>query len=272
VTLQLRFGETAGVGAQNISLSPLSLPRTRSLISSSLLPLLSLSLFPSALPRSLSLSFFSLSLLARRRSSATSSSPRPPRPPLGSRSGEQARRRARSSAFSLCSLPRNSVPEGPERELADAPALVVVPDHDLVGRVLGAGPAADQGQDVAVEEHLHGTDAAAAAGDPAAVEVKVKVAAEDLPEGVTVVDPEAAVGADGEAAGVLVERHFERRERRGNGRVRGGETRVRVLYGRRAGGKGIGAGGGDLRWLGPQIREVGRAVEGGEGADGGGEG
>lgn len=38
-----------------------------------------------------------------------------------------------------------------EREFADAAGLVVVPDHDLVGRVARVGAAADEGEDVAPE-------------------------------------------------------------------------------------------------------------------------
>lgn len=45
---------------------------------------------------------------------------------------------------------------GAEGELADAAALVIVPDHDLVGRVV----AADDGEDVAAEKHLDMVDAA----------------------------------------------------------------------------------------------------------------
>jgi hypothetical protein len=43
---------------------------------------------------------------------------------------------------------------GSERELTNAPVLVVVPDHHLVRRVARVVPAADQGEDVAAEEHL----------------------------------------------------------------------------------------------------------------------
>ena len=91
---------------------------------------------------------------------------------------------------------------GPEGELADAPALVVVPYHDLVGRVLRIGSSADEGEYVASEEHLHD-------GDPA-----VEIAPEDLAERVAVEDQEAAVGADGEAGVVLVEGEVEQRRRR----------------------------------------------------------
>lgn len=87
---------------------------------------------------------------------------------------------------------------GAEGEFTDAPGLVVVPDHDLVERVLGSGRATDEGQDVAAEEHLHDPDAALLEFPP-----------EDLPEGIAVVDTEAGVGASGEAAMVLVEREVE---------------------------------------------------------------
>lgn len=86
-----------------------------------------------------------------------------------------------------------------ERELADAPWLVVVPDHNLVRRVAGIGTAADEGEYVATEEHVDEADSAAGA----------KFAPENLAEGVAVVDAEAMVGAGGEAAGVLVEGEVE---------------------------------------------------------------
>ena len=85
---------------------------------------------------------------------------------------------------------------GAEGELADAPALVVVPYHDLVGRVLRIGSSADEGEYVASEEHLHD-------GDPA-----VEIAPEDLAERVAVEDQEAAVG--GPASGLLPPRKASR--------------------------------------------------------------
>mmetsp|Transcript_30886 Transcript_30886/g.35281 ORF Transcript_30886/g.35281 Transcript_30886/m.35281 type:complete len:250 (-) Transcript_30886:15-764(-) len=45
-----------------------------------------------------------------------------------------------------------------EGELADALLLVVVPEHDLVHRILGVVATADQRQDVAPEQHLHNPD------------------------------------------------------------------------------------------------------------------
>lgn len=86
-----------------------------------------------------------------------------------------------------------------ERELADAPRLVVVPDHNLVDRVPRVGPSADECEDVAAEEHVDQPDSAAG----------TEIAAENLAEWVAVVDAEAAVGAGGEAAGVLVEGDVE---------------------------------------------------------------
>ena len=46
-----------------------------------------------------------------------------------------------------------------EVELPNAAALVVVPDHHFVGRVLRVSAAADDGQDVAAVEHLHDANA-----------------------------------------------------------------------------------------------------------------
>ena len=75
---------------------------------------------------------------------------------------------------------------------------MVVPDHDLVWRVARVAPAADQGEDVAAEEHLNDTDAAVG-----------KVAAVGLLEGVAVEDAEPRVRPAGEAALVLVEADVE---------------------------------------------------------------
>lgn len=80
-----------------------------------------------------------------------------------------------------------------ERKLPNAPSLVVIPDHDLVGRVLRVGPTANESQYVAAEEHLY-------VADPSAVEL----AAEKLPVRVAVVDAEAVVSGGGEAGLVLV--------------------------------------------------------------------
>lgn len=93
---------------------------------------------------------------------------------------------------------------------------MVVPDHDLVDRVLRVGSAPDEGEYVAAEEHLDQSDAA----------TRPEVAAEDLAEGIAVVDSEPHVGSDGEAAIVLVEREVEEVRNLGRGRIR---VRVRVL-------------------------------------------
>lgn len=55
-----------------------------------------------------------------------------------------------------------------------------------------------------------------------------EIAAEDLAEGVAVVDPEAAVGAGGEAAVVLVEGHVEKIRSREGGPVKKIRVRIRV--------------------------------------------
>lgn len=124
---------------------------------------------------------------------------------------------------------------GPEREVAYAPRLVVVPDHDLGGRVVRGRPATDEGEDVAAEEHLRHSDAAA----------RTEVAAEDLAERLAVVDAEAVAGAGGEAGVVLVEGQVEELGRRGG---RGG---------RRGGGIGRGGGG-----VGDRVPAVGVVVVG----------
>lgn len=86
----------------------------------------------------------------------------------------------------------------PERELADAPGLVVVPHHDFAGRVERVGSASDQGEDLVAEEHLDHSDAPL-----------IGITAEELADGVAVVDAEAGVRGDGEAAVVLVEGQVE---------------------------------------------------------------
>lgn len=90
---------------------------------------------------------------------------------------------------------------------------MVVPDHDLVGRVMGIGSAADKGDDVAAEEHRDVTDPSA-----------VKLAAELLAEGVAIIDAETVVSGGGEASMVLVEGDVEHRRglRRGESRRRCG--------------------------------------------------
>ena len=96
---------------------------------------------------------------------------------------------------------------------------MVVPDHDLVDRVLRVGSAADKGEDVAPEEHLD-------EADPAAGRERVpagaagEVSAEDLAEWIAVVDSEAGVGAGGEAAVVLVKAEVEERRNSAGARVR----------------------------------------------------
>lgn len=98
----------------------------------------------------------------------------------------------------------NGPDNGAERELANASALVIVPNHDLVGGVLRVGPTADYGQDIAAEKHLHDANSAAV----------VEVPAEELAERVAVVDPEPVVRPHGEAGVVLIEREVEQRRRR----------------------------------------------------------
>ncbi|KAJ6828389.1 putative autophagy-related protein 18a [Iris pallida] len=93
---------------------------------------------------------------------------------------------------------------GAKEEVADAAGLVVVPDHDLVCGVAGAGAAADEDDDVAAEEH--GDDADAAAG-------VAELAAENLAERVAAEDPEPVASAGGETAVVLVERQVEKLRR-----------------------------------------------------------
>lgn len=127
---------------------------------------------------------------------------------------------------------------GLEGELPDAAALVVVPDHHLVGRVVRGVPTADEREDVAPEEHLDDADAPALA---AGVVLAPEVAAEDLAERVAVVDAEAGLGPRREAAVVLVEGDVEQvlgrgerpldpaplagARRRGGGRRDGGDGR-----------------------------------------------
>lgn len=77
---------------------------------------------------------------------------------------------------------------------------MIVPNHDLIQRILRRIAASDQRKDIAPEKHLDG------ANSPA---VPIEIAAEDLAEGITVKNTEAAVSAGGEAAVVLVEGDVE---------------------------------------------------------------
>lgn len=88
----------------------------------------------------------------------------------------------------------NGAHGGAKREFADAATLVVVPDHDFIGRVLWVGTTADESEDVTSEEHLDVADSSA-----------VEFSAEEFAEGVAVVDPEAVIGGGGEAGVVLIE-------------------------------------------------------------------
>ena len=85
-----------------------------------------------------------------------------------------------------------------EGEFSDAPALVIVPYHDLIRGVPRRSPAAHEREDVASEQHLD-------LPDPSAVEAP----AEGFLERVAVVDAEAQVGAAREASAVLVEAQRE---------------------------------------------------------------
>lgn len=97
---------------------------------------------------------------------------------------------------------------GAEGQLADTPALVVIPDHHLVRRILRLRTTSDERKDVAAEEHLNNADSTAVDGGGG-----VEGAAEDLAEGVGVVDAEAGGGGDGEAGEVLVEGEREEGDR-----------------------------------------------------------
>jgi hypothetical protein len=67
---------------------------------------------------------------------------------------------------------------------------VIVPDHDLVGRVVGVIFAADEREYVAAEQHLDDADTSSP-GAGADSALGGEVPAEDLLEGVAVVDAEA---------------------------------------------------------------------------------
>lgn len=74
-----------------------------------------------------------------------------------------------------------------KRKLADASALVVVPDHNLIRRVLRVGSTANECQNIAPKKHLDNADAAAAA--------TIEISAKDLAERIAIIDPEALVDA-----------------------------------------------------------------------------
>lgn len=113
-----------------------------------------------------------------------------------------------------------------QARLADAAVLVVVPDHDLVGRVARVAAAADEGEDVAAEEHLDDPNPAVGkvcgttgqltsrvrlrcvwirGGTREADNCEARTSAVGLSEGVAVEDAEARVRPAREAAIVLVE-------------------------------------------------------------------
>ena len=113
----------------------------------------------------------------------------------------------------------NAPDRGAEGELPDAAALVTVLDHDLVGRVMGVISAADEREYVAAEQHLDDADTPSPGADSA---LGGEVPAEDLSEGVAVVDAEARLGARCEEAVVLGEGALEDVLGRGGGRHGGG--------------------------------------------------
>lgn len=118
---------------------------------------------------------------------------------------------------------------GPERELADAPALVAVPQNDLVGRVHRVGPAAYEGHDRVLEVHIDDRDSP-----------YVDLSADDLAERVAAEDPEAAVHTRREAPVIAEERQAE--QRRWHVRVRDLAAAVGFDWLVGHGGIGIGVG------------------------------
>ena len=107
---------------------------------------------------------------------------------------------------------------------------MVVPDHNLIRRVLRVGSTANESQNIAPKKHLDNPDAAAAA---------IEVSAKDLAEWIAIVDPEAMINAGGEAAVVLVEGEVEKRGRRRGWRKRLGRGRKWVVENRVSGGSGV---------------------------------
>lgn len=107
---------------------------------------------------------------------------------------------------------------------------MVVPNHDLIQRILRRIAAADQREDIAPEKHLNGADSPA---------VAIEIAAEDLAERIAVIDSEAAVGAGGEAAVVLIEGDVEELDR----------ARARIRAGS-GGNTAVGGGGGGIAVVG----------------------
>ena len=86
---------------------------------------------------------------------------------------------------------------------------MVVPDHNLIWRVLWVRSTANESQNFTPKKHLDNADAAATA---------IEVSAKDLAEWIAIVDPEAMINACGEAAVVLVEGEVEKRGRRNSRR------------------------------------------------------
>jgi hypothetical protein len=91
--------------------------------------------------------------------------------------------------------PETNAPDGgAEGELPNAAALVIVPDHDLVGRVVGVISAADEHEYVAAEQHLDAADTPSPGADADST-LGGEVLTEDISEEVAVVDAEAGLGA-----------------------------------------------------------------------------
>uniref|UniRef100_A0A0A9E8J4 Uncharacterized protein n=1 Tax=Arundo donax TaxID=35708 RepID=A0A0A9E8J4_ARUDO len=78
-------------------------------------------------------------------------------------------------------------------ELSNATALVIIPDHHLVRRVLHIGATAYKSKDVATEQHLDNPKPAT-----------FKIPPESFLERVAVEDPESIAGASSKATKVLV--------------------------------------------------------------------
>mmetsp|Transcript_23786 Transcript_23786/g.57654 ORF Transcript_23786/g.57654 Transcript_23786/m.57654 type:complete len:173 (+) Transcript_23786:775-1293(+) len=83
---------------------------------------------------------------------------------------------------------------GTEAEFSNAPVLMIVPDHNFVRRESRVSASANEGKNVATEQHLNVSDAAL-----------VEIFKMSLFEWVAVVNPKAGVSATRKASVVLIE-------------------------------------------------------------------
>lgn len=89
----------------------------------------------------------------------------------------------------------------PKRQLPDTPALMVVPNHDLVDRIPWIRSTTDQSQNVATKEHFNDSDTTS----------MIEIPPKNLTKRIAIVDPKPLIRTGSKAAMILVEGHMEER-------------------------------------------------------------